>query len=55
VGNLVFISGQIGVDPKTGKIVQGGIREQTKQTLENIRALLEAVGASMHHVVKCFV
>lgn len=55
VGNLVFISGQIGVDPKTGKVVQGGIREQTRQTLENIRALLEAAGASIHQVVKCFV
>lgn len=52
VGNLVFVSGQGPVDPKTGKIVSGGIEEQTKQTFENIRAILNAGGLTLEHVVK---
>jgi len=52
VGNLVFVAGQGPVDSKTGKIVSGGIREQTKQTFENIEAILNAAGLTLEHVVK---
>ncbi len=55
VGNFLFISGQIPIDPKTGKIVEGGIREQTKRVLDNIKAILEAAGFSLDDVVKVFV
>jgi len=52
VGNLVFVAGQGPVDPKTGKIVSGGIQEQTKQTFRNIEAILNAAGLTLKHVVK---
>lgn len=55
-GNLVFTSGQIPLDPKTGSIVSGGIKEQTKQACENLKAVLEAAGSSLEKAVKttCF-
>lgn len=55
-GNLVFTSGQIPLDPKTGNIVSGGIKEQTKQACENLKAVLEAAGSSLQKAVKttCF-
>jgi len=50
---LIFVSGCVGVDPKTGKVVSPGeIAPQTKQTLENIQAILEAGGSSLDNVVK---
>ncbi len=49
---LVFISGQIPIDPATGKIVDGGIKEQTEQVLKNIGAILSAAGLSYNDVVK---
>ncbi len=52
-GDFVFTAGQAGVDPATGKLVEGGIAEQTRQTLKNIQAILEAAGTSMDRVVKC--
>ena len=52
VGNLVFASGQIPINPLTGNIVEGGIREQTHQALANVRAILEAAGLSLGNVVK---
>ncbi len=58
VGNLIFLSGQIGTDgaSATGNaLVPGGIEAETKQTLENIRTTLAAVGSSMDKVVKCTV
>jgi 2-iminobutanoate/2-iminopropanoate deaminase len=51
-GNLVFVSGMVGRTPETGKVVPGGVAEQTRQTLENIRAVLEAAGSSLAHVLK---
>ena len=51
-GNTLFISGQIPVDPATGKIVEGGIKEQTKQVMENIGAILTEAGFSYDDVVK---
>jgi reactive intermediate/imine deaminase len=54
VGNLLFLSGQIGVT-STGALVPGGIGPETRQTLENIRDLLQRTGSSMERVVKCTV
>ena len=52
IGNLVFTSGQIPIDPATGTLVQGGIKEQTRRSLANVKAILEAAGLSMDKVVK---
>ena len=52
---LVFTAGQIGLDPKTGKMVEGGIEGQTRQVLANLKAVLEAAGSDFEHVVKCTV
>jgi 2-iminobutanoate/2-iminopropanoate deaminase len=54
-GGFVFSSGQLPVDPATGKIVPGGIEDQTRQVLKNLSAVLEAGGSSLDHVVKCTV
>ncbi|MFP3164727.1 MAG: Rid family hydrolase, partial [Acidianus sp.] len=45
IGNLIFVSGQIPLDPKSNNVVNGGIKEQTAQVLENIKAILEASGS----------
>ena len=50
--NLVFTAGQIALDPSTGKVVEGGIAEQTRQVMENLRAVLEAAGTDFSKVVK---
>ena len=52
VGNLVYTSGQIPIDPTTGAFVEGGIKEQTRQSLTNVKAILEEAGLSMGNVVK---
>ena len=52
VGEVVYASGQIPLDPKTGNIVEGDIRIQTRQVLENLKAVLEAAGSSLERVVK---
>lgn len=52
VGNLVYTSGQIPIDPATGAFVEGGIKEQTRQSLSNVRAILEVAGLTMANVVK---
>ena len=52
VGNLVYTSGQIPIDPATGSFVEGGIKQQTRQSLTNVKAILEEVGLSMSNVVK---
>ena len=52
VGNLVYTSGQIPIDPATGVFVEGGIREQTRQSLLNVKAILEEAGLTMSDVVK---
>lgn len=53
---LVFTSGQVGVDPATGQAAPGGVREQTRQVLRNVQAVLEEAGSSLDNVVKttCF-
>lgn len=52
VGNFIFTSGQLAIDPKTGNLVPGGIKEQTKQAIENIAAILKAEGFSLDNVIK---
>jgi len=51
-GGMLFISGQIPIVPETGKIVEGGIEEQSEQVLKNIGAILAAAGCSYDNVVK---
>jgi 2-iminobutanoate/2-iminopropanoate deaminase len=55
VGGTLYLSGQIGIRPGTLELVPGGIRAESRQALENIRASLEAHGYSMRDVVKCTV
>jgi 2-iminobutanoate/2-iminopropanoate deaminase len=50
--SLVFVSGQIPLDPATGTLVEGGVREQTRRVLENLQAVLQAAGTSPLQVVK---
>ena len=47
VGNLVFTSGQIPIDPATGVFVEGGVKEQTRQSLLNVKAILESSSQSL--------
>lgn len=51
-GNLVFTSGQIGLDPNTGKLVTGGIAVETKQALLNLEKILKSAGSSLENVLK---
>lgn len=51
-GNMLFVSGQVPLCPKEGKLVDGGIKEQTKQALENGKAILEEAGYSLNDVCK---
>ncbi len=55
VGEWIFLSGQGGFDPNTGKVVSDDLAEQTEQTFNNIETLLEAAGASLDDVVSCLV
>ena len=50
--NLVFTSGQIALDPQTMEVVAGGVKEQTKQVMENLKAVLEEAGSSFENVLK---
>ncbi|SFW34368.1 2-iminobutanoate/2-iminopropanoate deaminase [Prevotellaceae bacterium HUN156] len=52
VGNLVYTSGQIPIDPTTGAFAEGGIKEQTRQSLNNVKAILAEEGLSLNNVVK---
>jgi len=52
VGNFLFLSGQIGIDPSTGDLVPGDIKDQTRRALANIKAVLEEAGYSISSVVK---
>ena len=51
-GDWIFASGQLGNDPKTGKLAEGGIGPETRQVCENLKAVLEAAGSSLARVVK---
>jgi 2-iminobutanoate/2-iminopropanoate deaminase len=51
-GDLLYVSGQAGVDPATGKVVEGGITRQVEQTFANIQSILQLAGLSFDHVIK---
>jgi 2-iminobutanoate/2-iminopropanoate deaminase len=55
IDHLVYTAGQVGVNPETGELAGPGIKEQTKQVMENIKLLLEAAGSSMDKIIKCLV
>lgn len=50
--NMLFSSGQLGIDPATGEFVAGGVKEQTIQVFKNIRAILDEAGFTTEHIVK---
>lgn len=54
-GGFLFASGQVSLDPRSNEFVAGDIRQQTERVLENIKAILEAGGTNLHHVVKATV
>lgn len=56
LGNMVFTSGQLGMDPATGEFVEGGIKAQTEQAIKNLQAILEEAGTGLENVIKttCF-
>jgi 2-iminobutanoate/2-iminopropanoate deaminase len=51
-GNMIFLSGQIPLDPNTGELVKGDIREQTRRVLENLKGVLESQNLRMENIVK---
>ncbi len=53
VDNMLYVSGQIPLDPETGELVKGGVEEQTRMVMQNIGAILEAAGMDFANVVKC--
>jgi 2-iminobutanoate/2-iminopropanoate deaminase len=55
IGDFLYTSGQVALDPATGQIVPGAIAEQTTQVLENLKAVLEAAGATLANIVKTVV
>ena len=52
VGNMLFASGQLGLDPATGQFPEGGVKEQTVQAFKNVKAILTEAGLTMDNVVK---
>lgn len=54
-GDTVYVSGQTGVDPETGEMVEGGVEAETRQALENVSAILAAAGTSFDDVLKATV
>lgn len=55
INGLLFVSGQIPLDPSTGELVSGSIEDETHRVMKNMGAILEAAGASFRNVVKCSV
>jgi 2-iminobutanoate/2-iminopropanoate deaminase len=51
-GCLVYTSGQLGLNPATGDLVEGGVQAQTRQTLENVKSVLEATGTTLENIIK---
>jgi 2-iminobutanoate/2-iminopropanoate deaminase len=49
---VIYLSGQVALDPKTGDLIGSDIRQQAERTLENVKGILEAAGTNLHHVVK---
>ena len=52
-GDLVFVAGQVGVDPSTMQVVEGGIEEQTERVMQNISAILQEAGSGLKQLLKC--
>jgi 2-iminobutanoate/2-iminopropanoate deaminase len=52
IGELIYTAGQVALEPASGRLVEGGIKEQTRQVLQNLAAILEAAGSSLAQVVK---
>lgn len=52
MGNMIFTSGQLGINPETGNLVEGTIQDETRQSLKNLKAVLEAAGTTLNKVVK---
>jgi len=52
-GNMLFVSGQIAIDRKTGNLVSGNLADETHQVMKNLKAVLSAAGMDFTHVVKC--
>ena len=55
LGDLIFLSGQLGFKPDALELVEGGIEAESRQTMENMKAALERVGSDLDHVLKCTV
>jgi len=55
IGDFIFCSGQLGVDPSTGKLVEGGVEAQAKQIFKNIEAVLKEAGAKLENIIKATV
>ena len=53
LGNMLYTSGQIAINPKTNQLVLNSIEEETKQVMENIKAILDAAGMTFEHIIKC--
>lgn len=51
--DMLFVSGQIPLDPLTGELVKGDVQKQTRMVMENMKAILEAAGMDFSHVIKC--
>lgn len=51
-GDTVYVSGQVPIDPTTGRLIEGGIREQTRQTIANIIAIVRSAGGSINSIVQ---
>jgi len=51
-GGLVYLSGQVALDPNSGELVGADIRQQTERVFENVKGILEAAGVNLHHVLK---
>lgn len=52
INGLLYLSGQVALDPKSNEMSTGDIKQQTERVLENIKGILEAAGSNLHHVVK---
>ena len=52
-GSLLFVSGQIPLDPESGEVIKGNIEVQTRKVLDNVKAIVEAGGMELQHVLKC--
>jgi 2-iminobutanoate/2-iminopropanoate deaminase len=52
IGNFVYTAGQLGIDPATGDFIEGGVEAETRQALQNLKAVLDAAGTSLENVIK---